>query len=148
MISVDWDVVKEHMAKLETRRSIRIKVDPDSLRWTPVISSVMLEIEEKHLKDEVCSPRLGVLRVGHSYFVAPLHCSLSKPPVLAVASAFLILGNPCGPIRSLTQPHLLTTPRKFCLLSDIYNLQLTVFFKRIVEMSRPIGTWNINELKT
>ena len=53
VIAIDRDVIEEHMSKFELRRNQRIDLDPESLQWTPLISSMMLEIEEKCFEDEV-----------------------------------------------------------------------------------------------
>lgn len=56
VIAVNKDLINEHMSKLETKKHLRIPLDPDSLRWTPLISSHVIVEEEKLAESEVSIP--------------------------------------------------------------------------------------------
>lgn len=45
-LSVDWDVVDAHMKRI-ARSKTRIEIDPECLRWTPLISSIANPFRER-----------------------------------------------------------------------------------------------------
>lgn len=53
MIAINKDLVKEHMEKLEAKKHLRIELDQDSLRWTPLISNYAISEEERKAESEV-----------------------------------------------------------------------------------------------
>lgn len=45
MIVVDWHMVETHVKNAEKSKS-RIKIDPECLRWTPLISPMGKQVKE------------------------------------------------------------------------------------------------------
>lgn len=56
VICVDWAKVDEHMAKV-SRSKTRIHLDPECLRWTPLVTTVPNPYQEE--EKEVCVLRKG-----------------------------------------------------------------------------------------
>ena len=54
VLKINRKSVDEYMAKTEKRRALRIKLDAECLRWTPVVSTQMLLDEERQAEAEVC----------------------------------------------------------------------------------------------
>ncbi|GAB1603151.1 histone acetyltransferase KAT7-like, partial [Argonauta hians] len=55
VILVNRKLIREHMQRLKTKLRHRIDVDPDYLRWTPLISTQLLLEEEKRAEKEFVS---------------------------------------------------------------------------------------------
>jgi hypothetical protein len=55
VICVDWAKVDEHMAKV-SRSKTRIHLDPECLRWTPLVTTVPNPYQEE--EKEVCTHRI------------------------------------------------------------------------------------------
>lgn len=53
MIAVNKELVKVHMEKLEAKKHLRIDLDQDCLRWTPLISNYVISEEERKAETEV-----------------------------------------------------------------------------------------------
>ncbi|XP_078316982.1 uncharacterized protein LOC111118300 isoform X4 [Crassostrea virginica] len=53
VIAINKDLVKEHMEKLEAKKHLRIELDQDSLRWTPLISNYAISEEERKAESEL-----------------------------------------------------------------------------------------------
>lgn len=53
VIAVNKDLVKEHMEKLEAKKHLRIDLDQDCLRWTPLISNYVISEEERKAETEL-----------------------------------------------------------------------------------------------
>lgn len=53
VIAVNKELVKEHMEKLEAKKHLRIDLDQDCLRWTPLISNYVISEEERKAETEV-----------------------------------------------------------------------------------------------
>jgi histone acetyltransferase MYST4 len=66
VICVDWAKVDEHMAKV-SRSKTRIYLDPECLRWTPLVTTVPNPYQEE--EKEVC-----VLHKGS--WIASLKCTV------------------------------------------------------------------------
>lgn len=52
---VNRQLVNEHMEKLQSGKIKRLQLNPDALKWTPLISSQSLLEEEKSTANEVIS---------------------------------------------------------------------------------------------
>lgn len=52
VICVDWTKVDEHMARVQ-RSKTRIHLDPECLRWTPLVTTVANPFQEE--EKEVCA---------------------------------------------------------------------------------------------
>ena len=53
VLKIDRDAVDEYMVRTEKRRALRIELDAECLRWTPVVSNQMLLDEERQAEAEV-----------------------------------------------------------------------------------------------
>ena len=53
VIVINRKVVDEHMEKIKSGRLKRLDVNPDALKWTPLVSSQNLQEEEKKAENEV-----------------------------------------------------------------------------------------------
>ena len=53
VIMVNRQLVNEHMEKLQSGKIKRLSLNPDALKWTPLISSQSLLDEEKSTANEV-----------------------------------------------------------------------------------------------
>ncbi|XP_061174965.1 histone acetyltransferase KAT6B-like isoform X3 [Saccostrea echinata] len=53
VIAVNKELVKEHMEKLEAKKHLRIELDQDCLRWTPLISNYVISEEERKAESEL-----------------------------------------------------------------------------------------------
>lgn len=97
---MDQHLLEQHRARSEARRSTTIKLDPSLLQWTPILSTSMIEHEEKQAENEVSEQfvvqipprradfipnaqlRIGVTDIGltdwHNYrvVVALIQCNL------------------------------------------------------------------------
>ena len=77
VLKVNRKSVEEHMVKTEKRRALRIKLDAECLRWTPVVSSQMLLDEERQAEAEVCQisyrPSLTTVN-SHPFMSVALAC--------------------------------------------------------------------------
>lgn len=47
------ELIDNYMEKLESKKHLRLVPDPDSLRWTPLISNYNITEEEKKAEKEV-----------------------------------------------------------------------------------------------
>lgn len=54
VLKIDRKAVDEYMVRTEKRRALRIELDSECLRWTPVVSTQMLLDEERQAEAEVC----------------------------------------------------------------------------------------------
>lgn len=50
---VNRQLVNEHMEKLRSGKIKRLQLNPDALKWTPLVSSQSLLEEEKNTENEV-----------------------------------------------------------------------------------------------
>jgi hypothetical protein len=66
VICVDWTKVDEHMARV-SRSKTRIHLDPECLRWTPLVTTVPNPFQEE--EKEVCAFLTGL-------WVPELKCTL------------------------------------------------------------------------
>ncbi|XP_052686020.1 histone acetyltransferase KAT6B-like isoform X3 [Crassostrea angulata] len=53
VIAVNKELVKVHMEKLEAKKHLRIDLDQDCLRWTPLISNYVISEEERKAETEL-----------------------------------------------------------------------------------------------
>lgn len=53
VLAIDKELIDNYMAKLEAKKHLRLKLDPDCLRWTPLISNFNISEEEKKAEKEV-----------------------------------------------------------------------------------------------
>ncbi|KAK3090335.1 hypothetical protein FSP39_011013 [Pinctada imbricata] len=53
VIAIDKDLINEHMTKLEGKKHLRIALDQDCLRWTPLISNYAISEEERKAENEL-----------------------------------------------------------------------------------------------
>ena len=53
VLAIDKELIDNYMAKLEAKKHLRLKLDPDCLRWTPLISNYNISEEEKKAEKEV-----------------------------------------------------------------------------------------------
>ena len=54
VLKIDRKAVDEYIVRTEKRRALRIELDSECLRWTPVVSTQMLLDEERQAEAEVC----------------------------------------------------------------------------------------------
>ncbi|XP_069123759.1 histone acetyltransferase KAT6B-like isoform X3 [Argopecten irradians] len=83
VIAVNKQLVKEHMERLEAKRHQRIELDPDSLRWTPLISSHCINEEERRAETELreMSKMVNTIAEDREWMqsVSPRKCESSSP---------------------------------------------------------------------
>ncbi len=72
VVKLRQKVVDEYMQKSERKRKLRIVVDEESLRWSPVISSQMLMDEERQATAEVRILSITIFVLRRAIFV-PYH---------------------------------------------------------------------------
>ncbi|ELT92280.1 hypothetical protein CAPTEDRAFT_224752 [Capitella teleta] len=81
-VRINESVVQSHLAKQRSRPYARIHIDDESLRWTPLVSSAMLDEEERKAEDslkevkdiasEIAEDRKEIARVS------PVKCSIKQ----------------------------------------------------------------------
>ncbi len=79
VLRVDRTSVDDYMSRTAKRRAQRIELDPDCLRWTPVVSTQMLLEEERQAEAEVSL----VIRVRGLCFVQCRSSRLYNRPRLS-----------------------------------------------------------------
>lgn len=53
MLHLNKKLINEHMQRMKAKLQRKLELDPDALRWTPLISNLTLIEEEKRVEKEV-----------------------------------------------------------------------------------------------
>ncbi|XP_052765679.1 histone acetyltransferase KAT6B-like isoform X2 [Mya arenaria] len=76
VVMVNRPLVDDHMERLQSGRSRRLDLNPDALKWTPLISSQSLAEEEKNTENELRKMSKLVSSMSHEFGSSPIKSDL------------------------------------------------------------------------
>ncbi|XP_053392728.1 histone acetyltransferase KAT6B-like isoform X5 [Mercenaria mercenaria] len=76
VIMVNRQLVNDHMEKLQSGKMKRLQLNPDALKWTPLISSQSLLDEEKSTANELRKMSKLVSSMSHEFGSSPIKSEL------------------------------------------------------------------------